>query len=95
MIVDGAATLAVEVEIGVVGQVEHGGLIGGGVVADPKPVAVERIGDRNLQVAGIAFFTVFGKIGQPEGGGIEFPRVPDDGVKTFFPPWSVLGPLFL
>ena len=43
VVVDGAATLAVEVEIGVVGQVEDGGFVGSCVVADPKPVAVERV----------------------------------------------------
>ncbi len=78
-----------------IGQVEHGGFIGDGVVGDPKPVAVERIGDRNLQVAGIAFFAIFGKIRQPEGGGVELSRVPDDGVKTFLSAMERIGAVVL
>ena len=46
--------LAVEVEIGVVGEVEHGGFVGAGVVVDAKPAAVERIGYGDVG-PGVAF----------------------------------------
>src|SRR5580658_2519274 len=82
VIIDGTAALAIQVEIGVIGEVQNGLFVGGCVVFDAQSVFAEVVGDRYLKVAGIAFLPVFGKIVQPEVGSIQFPGVPDDGVKA-------------
>jgi len=60
MVVDGAAALAVQVEIRVIGEVQNGGFVGAGVILDAQPVPADAIGDGDLEVAGVAFFAVFG-----------------------------------
>ena len=48
-----------QVEVGMVGQVDMGRPVGGGAVVDPQRILVgQRIGDREIQVARIAFLTV-------------------------------------
>jgi hypothetical protein len=59
---------AAQVEVGMVGQVHDGGLIGGGPVVNTQGVvALQRVGYFHRQRARVAFFAVGGRVGQPEG----------------------------
>ena len=95
MVIDRSASLPVQVEVRVIGEVEHRGLVGRCAIGNPKSVAVEYIGYRDLEVSRIAFLSIFGKVGQPEGGGVQLPCVPDDGVKTFLPAMERIGTVIL
>jgi hypothetical protein len=60
-----AVPRAGQVEVAVVGEVEHRGFVGGGRVVDVQfVVVVQAIGDLGVQVAGEAHFTVLGQIAQ-------------------------------
>ena len=67
MVFDGAAALAREVEVGVVGEVAEGVLVGNGLVVDGKLVViVEGVGDHDLQGAGVALLAVRGGVLEDE-----------------------------
>ena len=60
-----------QVEVGVVGQVDRGRLIGGGLVAEGQgAVIVQGIGDLDPQIPREALLTVGGDIGQGQNGSI-------------------------
>ena len=58
MVQDGAIALTRQVEVGVVGQVQHRRLCGRGAVLDFEVVTVQRVGDVRRQLAGVALVTV-------------------------------------
>ena len=65
---DAAAIVAVEVEIGVAGHIQHGIGIGQGIVGIEQAVLLcQAAGDGHLQVAGVAFLPVGGKEGEAHG----------------------------
>ena len=69
MVLDGAVGMAAEVEVGVVGEVAQGRLVGFCLVADDQVThIIPGIGDGDIQVAGIVFLAVRGD--PVEGNGI-------------------------
>ncbi len=68
---DVAPALALEVPIGVVGQVDDGRLVGRGLVADLELVRVgQRVNDRDGEVPGEALLLVLTEIAQPDAGAV-------------------------
>src|SRR6185437_1485449 len=84
MIVDGAAALAVEIEIAVVGDIEDGRLVRRGLIIDPQGVAVrERIRDFDLEIAGKAHLAIGGEIIELDRSIAQLLAGPDARVETF------------
>ena len=62
-----SVALTREVEVSVIGQVEHGGFVGGRAVIDLEFVLVgQRVHDFDRQVAGKVFFSIFAQVGELE-----------------------------
>ena len=85
-VVEDAARLA-KVEVGVVGQVDDGGLVRrGGVINAQLVVVGERVNHRRRQLAGITFLAVRAHIGELDGdflgGRREHTRFPDTFVEA-------------
>ena len=60
-----AVTLAREIEVRVVSQIDHGFLVGGGGVFDLQRVCIRPgIRDGDFQISGKAFFAVFAEVGK-------------------------------
>ena len=60
--------VAREVEVGVVGEIDDGGFVGGGFVIDTKFVFVgEGVGDLCRKCAGIIFFAIFADVSELHG----------------------------
>src|SRR5690606_4729737 len=87
------------VEIGMVGQVEDGRLVGGGGVVNAQFVIVgERVGHGDREIAGISFFPVGAEVGQRQPDAIgrsEGFCAPDDLVKAYQPAVQVVGAIVL
>ena len=83
-----------EVEIGVVGEVDGGGLGGGGEVVDAEGVADEGVGDGDVDGAGVTFRAVGIGEGEAEGGALGgFQRLggPDAFVVTIETPVKMVA----
>ena len=62
-----AVTLAGEIEVGVIGEIDDGFFVGGGGIIDVQSVGVRpRVGDGDFQVAGKTFLAVFAEVGKFE-----------------------------
>ena len=81
-----------EVPKSVIRQVDYGRFIRRrGVIHRPSVSIIEAVGDRNIEVAGIAFFAVFRFVFQDEFNGIRTEktgfanesRIPNDGIEAF------------
>ena len=93
---DGAVAVTCEVEVGVVGEVDDGGSVGGCGVDDGEFVAVvEGVGDLAVEFAGVVFFAVGAGVGEDEGGGAVFEDGGFDGpeffVEAFFAAVETVG----
>ena len=86
VVVDGAAALAGEVEVGVVGKVAQRVLVGDGLVVEDQFVVVgEGIGDHHAQRAGIALLAVGGGVLEDEAvlaDALDGRHVPELAVKA-------------
>ena len=91
MVEDGGRAFAGEVEVGVVGEVDDGGLVGGGGVVDAQGVVVERVADVRGERAGEALVAVRADERESTPLGISC-AVQTRLSKPSMPPWSVLGP---
>ena len=72
-----------QIEIGMIGQVQHGWLVGDGKVVEAQVVVIgERVGNGCREIAGIAFFAILALIGQFERATGQFARGPDAFVEA-------------
>lgn len=66
---NGFGAVAGEVEVGMVGEIDDGGFIGGGFIVDVEGVFIgPGVGDGGFEGAGVAFFTVGAGAGEGEDG---------------------------
>jgi len=86
-----------QVVIAVIGQIDHGGLIRLGLVANLQFIVIgERVDDRAVQIARISFFTVYAQIGQLHPyriGSFYLLSVPHHFVKSLSPAVNVVRPV--
>ena len=97
MVKNSAIAFTGEVEVGVLCQVDRSGLVRGGVVVDDDLVVIgERVAHFDLEVAGVAFLPVLGKVAEfhpaetVAGDGF---GIPDDFVKTDYSAMKVVDPV--
>ena len=95
VLVDIAISFARQVEIRMVGQVDRSGLIGGRLIIDPEFIVIgERIGDVDVEISWVSFFSVGAQVVEFDGdsiGGFDFSGVPDAFVETFIAAMQVVG----
>ena len=86
VVVDGGGGIAGEVPIGVVDDVDGSGLVGFGFDFEDKFVVVgEPVGDFYLEFTGVAFFAIFGGVGEFDSAGsvfFDFFAFPNDFVES-------------
>lgn len=92
---DGPTTLAAEIEVAVVGEVQRCAAVGRGVVVDLQPaVGRQRISDLDLQGARVTFVAIGTGVAQPQGGPAregQGLRLPEDFVEPDPAPVQVTG----
>ena len=75
---DVALPLAGQIEEGVIGDVDHGGLVGDGLVGDLQLLVVRhRVDDGERRVARVALFTVLEDVGEADAPIVDLLGVPD------------------
>lgn len=87
MIQHAFCTCAVQIEVGMIGQIYIRGFIGGGLIADNERAVFQRIGDFGRKAAGISLFAVRRRIAANEfwraAGALRLLNCPDTLVKSF------------
>ena len=83
MVVDGGVSLAGEIEVGVVGEVDHRKSGRARLIADVEGIVLqEAIGHLHLQLAGEALLTICRGVAEYERGGVPLLGVPDPEVEA-------------
>ena len=91
----GGIPVAREIEVGVIRQIENGGLAGGSAVLDRQLVLLrECIDDLYVELPGVALLAVGSDVAEGDLIRRSLLGVPD-ALKPLSPPCSALGPLLI
>ena len=92
MVMDGGVSLAGEIEVGVIGEVDHRRSRRARLIADVEGVVLqEAIGHLHLQLAGEALLTIEGDVAEYERGIVHLLGIPDTEVEARGPAVETIG----
>lgn len=81
---------AAQIEIGVIGEIDRRLFIRNGGIVDAEHAVRKRIDDRHVEIAGIVFFAVGGKVGKDESFPVDL-RLPELCVESLLAAVQMIG----